>query len=71
MRPIWRLAVRCAILYAGLPAVRQAHAQDPGSQARLDSLDARLRRLELRINRIGPDPRSQTRSAIESGRFGG
>ncbi|RPD41361.1 hypothetical protein EG028_08555 [Chitinophaga barathri] len=47
------------------------HAQDPATQSRLDSLDARLRRLELRISRYSPEARSQTRSAIESGRYGG
>ncbi|MGE7777086.1 DcaP family trimeric outer membrane transporter [Chitinophaga sp. NPDC101104] len=71
MRPIFRLAARCALLAAGTLAVTHARGQDPDSRARLDSLEARMRRLELRINRIDPDPRSQTRSAIESGRFGG
>jgi len=49
----------------------QALAQDPETQRRLDSVEARLQRLEVRINRTSPEARTQTRSAIESGRFGG
>lgn len=51
--------------------IQQVKAQDPQTQKRLDSIDARLQRLEIRINRVVPEARTQTRSAIESGRFGG
>ncbi len=71
MRPIIQLAARCALLAIGTLTMQQSYGQDPQSQARLDSIEARLRRIELRINRIDPEARSQTRSAIESGRFGG
>ncbi|MGX5819733.1 DcaP family trimeric outer membrane transporter [Chitinophaga lutea] len=52
-------------------ACHYAAAQDPATERRLDSLEARLQRLEVRINRTPPGPRTQTRSALESGRYGG